>query len=315
MTPPRPCDEVVTGGLLPWRTLPRTQWARAGEGLASPVDLDALTDLAATGEPFDPQEIRQIYLPLLAYLRRDMAACRARRGDLARLLGIEEPIDTYVLAIAGSVAAGKSTTARVLRALMGSRVRTALVTTDGFLRPNAWLEAHGLMHRKGWPESYDVAALLRFLGDLRSGRGPLAVPRYSHVTYDVVAGDGDVIDQPDVLILEGLNVLQVGPASEVYVSDFVDRSLFVDAAEVDLERWYVERFMTLRSTVFTDPRSHFRRYAELDDDEARATAESIWRDINLPNLQQNILPTRERADIVLRKGPDHRVQQVRLRGL
>jgi len=274
-----------------------------------------LTELAATGEPFDPQEVREIYLPLLAYLRRDMAACNARRADLARLLGIENPSSTYVLAIAGSVAAGKSTTARVLRALFGSRVRTALVTTDGFLRPNAWLEEHGLMHRKGWPESYDVAALLRFLAELRAGHSPLTVPRYSHVTYDVVAGDPKVIDRPDVLILEGLNVLQVGPASAVYVTDFVDRSLFVDAAVEDLERWYVERFMTLRSTVFTDPRSHFRRYAALDDEQAFATARRIWQDINLPNLEHNILPTRERADVVLRKGGDHRIEQVRLRGL
>jgi len=279
------------------------------------VQPSELTELAATGEPFDPREVREIYLPLLAYLRRDMAACNARRADLARLLDIPRPSSTYVLAIAGSVAAGKSTTARVLRALFGSRVRTALVTTDGFLRPNQWLDDHGLMHRKGWPESYDVAALLRFLADLRAGRSPLEVPRYSHVTYDVLDGEPMVVEQPDVLILEGLNVLQVGPASAVYVTDFVDRSLFVDAAPDDLERWYVERFMTLRRTVFTDPRSHFRRYADLDDDEALATAQGIWRDINLPNLEQNILPTRERADIVLRKGGDHRIEQVRLRGL
>jgi len=277
--------------------------------------MDELTDLAATGEPFDPAEVREIYLPLLAFLRRDMAAVRARRADLARLLGLDAPAPTYVLAIAGSVAAGKSTTARVLRALLGSRVKTALVTTDGFLRPNAWLQAHGLMDRKGWPESYDVSALLRFLADLRGGRGPLEVPRYSHVVYDVVPGEPLVIEQPDVLILEGLNVLQVGPASSVYVTDFVDRSLFVDADTDDLESWYVERFMSLRRTVFTDPQSHFRRYAELDDAEAEATARRIWRDINLPNLAQNILPTRERADIVLEKGRDHRVRRVRLRGV
>jgi type I pantothenate kinase len=283
--------------------------------VSSPVDIARLTDLAATGEPFDPAEVREIYLPLLAFLRRDMAAVRSRRSDLARLLGLEAPSPTYVLAIAGSVAAGKSTTARVLQALLGSRVRTALVTTDGFLRPNAWLQSHGLMDRKGWPESYDVAALLRFLADLRAGRGPLEVPRYSHVVYDVIDGDPMVIDRPDVLILEGLNVLQVGPASSVYVTDFVDRSLFVDADVDHLEAWYVERFMTLRRTVFTDPRSHFRRYAELDDTEAEATARRIWRDINLPNLMQNILPTRERADIVLEKRRDHRIQRVRLRGV
>ena len=221
-----------------------------------------------------------------------------------------------MLAIAGSVAAGKSTTARVLQALLGTRLRTALVTTDGFLRPNAWLTEHGVMHRKGWPESYDVGSLLRFLADLRAGNGPLRVPRYSHVVYDVLpAAEGIVVDRPDVLILEGLNVLQVGPSSAVYVTDFVDRSLFVDAPVAELERWYVDRFMQLRRTVFTDPNSHFRRYADLDDTDAEATARQIWRDINLPNLERNILPTRERADIILEKGADHRVERVRLRGV
>jgi type I pantothenate kinase len=251
----------------------------------------------------------------MAFLARDMLAVRRRRQELCSLLSLPPPPTTYVLAIAGSVAVGKSTTARVLRALLGSQVKTALVTTDGFLRPNSWLEANGLMDRKGWPESYDVGALLRFLAEVRAGKGPLEVPRYSHVSYDVVQGNPLVIDKPDVLILEGLNVLQVGPASSVYVTDFVDRSLFVHAEEADLERWYVARFMQLRETVFTAPESHFRKYAELSQAEAIDTAQRIWRDINLPNLAQNILPTRERADVVLEKGPDHRVERVRLRGI
>ena len=272
-----------------------------------------LTELAATGEPFDPREVREIYLPLLAYLRRDMAACNARRADLARLLDIPRPSSTYVLAIAGSVAAGKSTTARVLRALFGSRVRTALVTTDGFLRPNKWLDDHGLMHRKGWPESYDVAALLRFLADLRAGRSPLEVPRYSHVTYDVLDGEPMVVEQPDVLILEGLNVLQVGPASAVYVTDFVDRSLFVDAAPDDLERWYVERFLMLQRTAFRARGAYFRELADLPPEKSPDAARKIWRDINRPNLLENILPTRERASLVVRKAADHSVKELWLR--
>jgi type I pantothenate kinase len=277
--------------------------------------MEALTALAATGEPLHPDEVTDVYLPLLAFLRLDVDAARARRKALRGLLGVDDPHVPYVLAIAGSVSAGKSTTARVLQALLSATCRTALVTTDGFLRPNAWLDAHQLMHRKGWPESYDVGSLLRFLADLRAGKSPLRAPLYSHVSYDVLTGDGVLIDRPDVLILEGLNVLQVGPASAVYVTDFVDRSLFVDASMDDLERWYVARFMQLRATVFTDPNSHFRRYADLDDDEAVDTARHIWRSINLPNLMQNILPTRERADIVLEKGAAHQVERVRLRGL
>lgn len=300
---------------MPWRTLERPELTRAAEAMELPVRMEALTALAATGEPLAPDEVLDVYLPLMCFLSADMRAVKRRRRELCDVLGLPAPASTYVLAIGGSVAVGKSTTARVLRALLGSQVRTALVTTDGFLRPNAWLAERGIMDRKGWPESYDVGALLRFLAQVRAGEGPLEVPRYSHIVYDVVPGDSLVVDRPDVLILEGLNVLQVGHGEGVYVTDFCDRTLYVHADEADLERWYVDRFMQLRATVFTDPHSHFRRYADLTDDEAMAKAQEIWRSINLPNLQQNIGPTRARADVVLDKGPDHRIRNVRLRGI
>ncbi len=301
---------------MPWRTLEREHLAHAADATELPVRMEALTALAATGEPLAPDEVLGVYLPLMAFLAADMRAVKRRRQELCAVLGLDAPkATTYVLAIGGSVAVGKSTTARVLRALLGSQVRTALVTTDGFLRPNAWLQERGLMEKKGWPESYDVGGLLRFLASVRAGEGPLEVPRYSHIVYDVVPGDPMVVDRPDVLILEGLNVLQVGHGEGVYVTDFCDRTLYVHAEDADLERWYCERFMQLRATVFTDPHSHFRRYAELTDEEAIATAKRIWRGINLPNLEQNIKPTKARADVVLETGSDHRVQRVRLRGI
>ena len=300
---------------MDWRTLERAQLASAAEALELPVRMEALTALAATGEPLAPDEVHDVYLPLMAFLATDMRAVKRRRQELCQVLGLPAPATTYVLAIGGSVAVGKSTTARVLRALLGSQGRTALVTTDGFLRPNAWLQERGLMERKGWPESYDVGALLRFLAQVRAGDGPLEVPRYSHNAYDVMPGDPLVVDRPDVLVLEGLNVLQVGHGEGVYVTDFCDRTLYVHADEPDLERWYVERFMQLRATMFTAPNSHFRRYAELSDDEAMATAKRIWETTNLPNLEQNIHPTRARADVVLEKGADHRVERVQLRGI
>ena len=300
---------------MPWRTLEREHLAHAAATTELPVRMEALTALAATGEPLAPDEVLDVYLPLMAFLAADMKAVKRRRRELCAVLGLDAPASTYVLAIGGSVAVGKSTTARVLRCLLGSQANTALVTTDGFLRPNAWLQERGLMDRKGWPESYDVGSLLRFLARVRAGDGPLEVPRYSHVVYDVVPGEPMIVDRPDVLILEGLNVLQVGHGEGVYVTDFCDRTLYVHADEADLERWYCQRFMQLRATVFTDPHSHFRRYAELSDEEAMATAQQIWRDINLPNLVQNIHPTKARADVVLEKGADHRVQRVRLRGI
>ena len=225
----------------------------------------------------------------------------------------------YIIGVAGSVAVGKSTTARVLKALLSrwpNTPKVELVTTDGFLLPNAELERRGLMQRKGFPESYDGSAILRFLSDVKAGKPPV----YSHLVYDVVPGETVTVERPDILILEGLNVLQPSRMPKdgtviPFVSDYFDFSVYLDADENDLHRWYVNRFMTLRQTAFRDPRSFFRKYAEIPEEEALTIAENLWTGINLPNLQENILPTRQRASLILTKGASHRIQQVALRRL
>jgi type I pantothenate kinase len=254
-----------------------------------------------------------------------VAAARGLLQVTDRFLGRPSLSPPFIVGIAGSVAAGKSTIARVLRALLArwpDHANVDLVTTDGFLYPNAVLTARGLMQRKGFPESYDVARLLRFLADVKSGRPEVAAPVYSHLTYDVVPGDQIVVRRPDVLIVEGINVLQAPPVRDdgdagarprLVVSDFFDFSIYVDADEESLRRWYVERFLKLRDTAFRRPESYFHRYASLSGPEAVETAQRIWGEINYVNLKQNIEGTRERATVVLRKGADHLVEEVRLR--
>jgi len=240
-----------------------------------------------------------------------------------RFLSTEDAKMPYIIGVAGSVAVGKSTTARVLKALLArwpNTPRVDLLTTDGFLFPNAVLAREYLMEKKGFPESYDLPALLRFLSDIKAGRRPARAPIYSHLVYDVMPNHWIEVDRPDILIVEGLNVLQTGRLPKdgeaiPFVSDFFDFSVYLDADEEVLRTWYVDRFLTLRGTAFADPKSYFHRYSKLSDAEARATANSIWSRINLINLHENILPTRQRADLILKKGVDHMVEQVALRKL
>ena len=253
------------------------------------------------------------YLPLSRLLNLYVATAQSLHRVTDTFLGKPAAKVTYIVGIAGSVAVGKSTTARILQALLArwpDHPRVDLVTTDGFLFPNRVLEERGLMTRKGFPESYDQRALVRFLADVKAGVAEVSAPVYSHEAYDIVSDQQLTVRQPDVLILEGLNVLQGGA-----VSDFFDFSIYVDADEAHIEQWYIERFLTLRETVFRSEHSFFRRFAALTDDEAVSTARQIWTEINGRNLRENILPTRERAHLILEKGPDHAVRTVRLRRL
>jgi len=268
-------------------------------------------------------EVEDIYLTLSRLLSLYVAAMQRLFRVQQGFLGTEDSKMPFIIGVAGSVAVGKSTTARVLQALLArwpNVPKVDLITTDGFLFPNAVLQREGLMERKGFPESYDLPALLRFLSDVKAGRRPVRAPIYSHLIYDVLPNRWVEIDRPDILIVEGLNVLQTGrPPKDgsaiPYVSDFFDFSVYLDAGENLLLRWYVDRFLTLRVTAFRDPKSYFHRYSKLSDEEAVETATSIWTRINLVNLHENILPTRRRARLILRKGESHQVEEVALRKL
>jgi type I pantothenate kinase len=264
-----------------------------------------------------------IYLPLSRLLSLYVEATQRLFQVQQAFLGTEDAKMPYIIGVAGSVAVGKSTTARVLQALLArwpGTPKVDLVTTDGFLYPNAVLEREGLMEKKGFPESYDLPALLRFLADVKAGRRPARAPIYSHLVYDVIPNEWSEIDRPDILIVEGLNVLQTGRAPRdgkaiPFVSDFFDFSIYLDAGDDVLLSWYVDRFLTLRVTSFADPKSYFHRYSKLSDAEAIDVATSIWSRINLMNLHDNILPTRQRADLILKKGESHLVEEVALRRL
>jgi type I pantothenate kinase len=301
----------------------RQQWRQLRGTTPLTFSEDRLLFLRSLNDRLSLHEIEQIYLPLSRLLQLYVAACRCCTAATASFLGHIVVQVPYVIGIAGSVAVGKSTTARLLQALLcdwPSGPRAELVTTDGFLYPNRLLEERGLMQRKGFPESYDLPRLIRFLADIKAGILEVRAPVYSHLIYDIVPEQMQVIRRPDILIVEGLNILQTGDRHRRkqhrrFVSDFFDFTIYVDAQEADIEQWYIERFLLLRETAFRDPSSYFRRYAHLSMEEAIATARSIWQQINGPNLRENILPTRERAHLILQKGVDHSIQEIRLRKL
>ena len=293
------------------------EWAARRGGTAMTLDEHDVAALGSSlGPPIDRGEVERVYLPLSLLLNLQVVSFRGLAAATDAFLGRPARLVPFVIGVAGSVAVGKSTTARLLQAILArwpGPPRVDLVTTDGFLHPNAELERRGLLARKGFPESYDVRRLLRFLADVKAGEGEVRAPVYSHLLYDIVPGEAQTVRRPDIVIVEGLNVLSTSAAAEVVVSDFFDFTVYVDADEADIERWYVERFLGLWATVFQEPASYFHRFAGLDSDEAVATARRLWSTINAVNLRENILPTRERADLILEKGPDHRVRGVRLR--
>jgi type I pantothenate kinase len=318
-------DQLVSGERYsPYRVFSAAEWAKFRADIPLTLNEDEVRRLRSLNDPVDLEEIGRIYLSMSRLLSAHVEASQLLFGQRKVFFGSDDAVKTpFIIGIAGSVAVGKSTTARVLKELLArwpSSPKVDLITTDGFLHPNEVLRREGLMERKGFPESYDVGAILRFLSAIKAGMRNVRAPLYSHLTYDVLPGAFVTIDRPDILIFEGINVLQPrdlprdGKAVPI-VSDFFDFAIYIDAAEEHIHQWYVERFMRLRETAFTDPDSFFHRYSKLSPDAARAVAEGLWHNINLKNLTENILPTRPRADLILRKGADHLVQEVALRKL
>jgi len=308
----------------PYRFFTAERWAEFRADTPLTLTEDEVQRLSSLYDPIDLDEVRRIYLSLSRLLSAHVEASQLLYRQRKAFFGSDEVAKTpYIIGMAGSVAVGKSTTARVLKELLArwpSTPKVDLVTTDGFLLPNEVLRRENLMERKGFPDSYDVGALLRFLSAIKSGEPNVRAPLYSHLTYDVMPGEYITVDRPDILIFEGLNVLQPRDLPKdgkfvPFLSDFFDFSIYIDAEEELIHAWYIKRFMKLRQTAFRNPESFFHRYSQLSEDAARAIAEGLWGNINLKNLRENILPTRPRADLILRKGADHRVVEVALRKL
>ena len=319
-------DVTDDGNHTPWVEFTRAEWSALAENTPVPLTDDEVGRLAGLTDPIDLDEVGHVYLPLSRLLSLYVAGTGELHRITSQFLFDRQQRTPFVIGVAGSVSVGKSTTARVLKELLGrwpDTPRVELVTTDGFLYPNSVLEKRKLMQRKGFPESYDRRKLIDFVAAVKSGAAEVRAPRYDHVIYDIVAGDEVVVRRPDVLIVEGLNVLQPAvlpgaqrqPSTALAVSDYFDFSIYVDAKPADIERWYVERFLHLRASAFSEPGAFFHRFAGLTDEQAVGLASEIWASINEPNLYQNIQPTRGRANLVLRKGADHSVKQIRLRKL
>lgn len=303
--------------VTPFIELERRDWASLAPRMTVSLSQTELVELGGLGEELDLREVEEVYLPLSRLISLYAENAQRLHESTDHFLGARTNGTPFVIGIAGSVAVGKSTVSRLLRELLSrwdSTPHVELVTTDGFLYPNAELERRGILHRKGFPESYDRRALLRFVSQIKSGADAVRAPFYSHLAYDIVSDAEVTVNAPDVLIVEGLNVLQpASPGTRLAVSDLFDFTIYVDARTSDIARWYEERFLRLQRGAFANPRSYFHRYASLSEEEARTEAARIWKAINEPNLLQNILPTRPRASLVLRKGSDHSASTVLLR--
>lgn len=320
---PREATRPESRPFSPYRVFNRDEWARLRADTPMTLQPNELEQLSGIIEELSVEEVEQIYLPLSRLLNLYVAAAQKLHSVSSEFLGRKDTKVPFIIGVAGSVAVGKSTTARVMRALLArwpDHPRVDLLTTDGFLLPNAELERRGLMEKKGFPESFDTERLLRFLGDIKSGVASVAAPVYSHFQYDILPGQEVRIEQPDILIIEGLNILQPAEMPKdggtiPFVSDFIDFSIYIDADPAIIEKWYLTRFMRLRSTAFRDPGAYFHKYATLPPEEVRRIALRLWREINLKNLTENILPTKRRAQLILLKSESHQVQSAALRKL